>query len=90
MTEPIVTTRSSDNQAAATLADRWLLLGAYGPQARFHMAAAWIALAGLASVDTVWLLLSRLSFAANNWDSVIVWYCPSPSHSVFADLFRID
>ena len=71
MTEPIVTTRSSDNQAAATLADRWLLLGAYGPQARFHMAAAWIALAGLASVDTVWLLLSRLSFAANNWDSII-------------------
>jgi len=35
------------------------------------MAAAWIALAGLASVDTVWLSLSRLSFAANNWDSII-------------------
>jgi hypothetical protein len=35
------------------------------------MAAAWIALAGLASVDTVWLSLSRLSFAASNWDSII-------------------
>jgi hypothetical protein len=71
MTEPIVTTRSSGNPAAATQAYRWLLLGAYGPQARLHMAAAWIALAGLASVDTVWLSLSRLSFAANNWDSII-------------------
>jgi len=71
MIEPIMTTRSSDNPSAATLADRWLLLEAYGPQARFHMATAWIALAGLASVDTVWLSLSRLSFAANNWDSII-------------------
>src|ERR1700674_2527558 len=53
------------------LADRWLLLGAHGPQARFHMAAAWIALAGLVSVDAVWLSLSRLSFAASNWDSII-------------------
>jgi membrane-associated phospholipid phosphatase len=53
------------------LADRWLLLGAYGPRARFHMAAAWIALAGLASVDAVWLSLSRLSFAASNCDSII-------------------
>ena len=35
------------------------------------MATAWIALAGLASVDTVWLSLSRLSFSANNWDSII-------------------
>jgi membrane-associated phospholipid phosphatase len=35
------------------------------------MAAAWIALAGLAAVDAVWLSLSRLSFAASNWDSII-------------------
>jgi membrane-associated phospholipid phosphatase len=35
------------------------------------MAAAWIALAGLVSVDAVWLSLSRLSFAASNWDSII-------------------
>ena len=35
------------------------------------MAAAWIALAGLVSVDAVWLSLSRLSFAASNWDTII-------------------
>ena len=35
------------------------------------MAAAWIALAGLAFVDTVWLSLSRLSFAASNCDSIV-------------------
>ena len=35
------------------------------------MAAAWIALAGVASVDTVWLLLSRLRFAASNCGDVI-------------------
>ena len=70
MTLSIATTRSSDNPAAA-LADRWLLLGAYGPQARFHMTVAWIALAGLVCVDVVWLSFSRLSFATSNWDSII-------------------
>src|ERR1700694_2198116 len=74
MTPLIASIRSSDSTVAAALPklmDRWLLLGAYGPQARFHMAAAWIALAGLVSVDAVWLSLSRLSFAASNWDSII-------------------
>jgi membrane-associated phospholipid phosphatase len=74
MTPSIATIRSSDNPAAATLPklmDRWLFLGAYGPRARFHMAAAWTALAGLVAVDAVWLSLSRLSFAASNWDSII-------------------
>jgi membrane-associated phospholipid phosphatase len=74
MTPSIATIRSSDNPAAAALPklmDRWLLLGAYGPRARFHMVAAWTALAGLAAVDAVWLSLSRLSFAASNWDSII-------------------
>ena len=70
MTLSIATTRSSDNPAAA-LAERWLLLGAYGPQARFHMTVAWIALAGLVCVDVVWLSFSRLSFATSNWDSII-------------------
>jgi len=74
MTPSIATIRSSDNPAAAALPklmDRWPLLGAYGPRARFHMVAAWTALAGLAAVDAVWLSLSRLSFAASNWDSII-------------------
>jgi membrane-associated phospholipid phosphatase len=74
MTPSTATTRSSDNLAAAMLPklmDRWLLLGAHGPGALFHMAAAWIALAGLAAVDAVWLSLSRLSFAASNWDSIV-------------------
>lgn len=53
------------------LVDRWLLLGAYGPQARFHMTVAWIAIAGLVSVDVVWLSFSRLSFAASSWHSII-------------------
>jgi len=71
MTSSIAVTQSSDNPAPATLTDRWLLLGAYGPQARFHMTVAWIALAGLVSVDVVWLSFSRLSFATSNWDSII-------------------
>jgi hypothetical protein len=74
MTSSIATIRSSDNPAAATLPklmDRWLLLGSYGPQRRFHMAAAWITLAGFFVVDMVWLSLSRLSFASSNWGSII-------------------
>jgi membrane-associated phospholipid phosphatase len=74
MTPSTATTRSSDNLATAMLPklmDRWLLLGAHGPGALFHMATAWIALAGLAAVDAVWLSLSRLSFAASNWDSIV-------------------
>jgi hypothetical protein len=51
--------------------DRWFLLGSYGPQARFHMIAAWTTLAGLVCVEMVWLSFSRLSFADSNWDSVI-------------------
>jgi membrane-associated phospholipid phosphatase len=50
---------------------RGLLLGAYGPRARFHMAAAWITLAGFFAVDTVWLSFSRLSFASSNSDSIV-------------------
>jgi membrane-associated phospholipid phosphatase len=72
---PLIETAPSPvNKFFATLsmlADRWLLLGPYGRQARFHMAAVWITLSGFFVVDTVWLSLSRLSFASSNWDSII-------------------
>src|SRR6266581_6719803 len=55
----------------AALMDRWLLLGCYGPRARFHMIAAWTALIGLFTVDMVWLSFSPLSFADDNWNSVV-------------------
>jgi hypothetical protein len=57
--------RASNNPAAA-LADRWLLLSAYGPRARLLMTMAWVALAGLVCVNAVWLSFSRLSFATSN------------------------
>jgi membrane-associated phospholipid phosphatase len=74
MALPISIIRSSGNMAMGMLPkliDRWLMLGAHGPDARFHMATAWITLAGFFAVDTVWLWLSRLSFAISNWDSII-------------------
>lgn len=55
----------------ATLMDRWFLLGGYGPRARFHMIEAWTTLIGLFTVDMVWLSFSRLSFADDNWNSII-------------------
>ncbi|MGB6400633.1 MAG: hypothetical protein WBF73_33870 [Bradyrhizobium sp.] len=51
--------------------DRWFLLGGYGPRARFHMIEAWTTLIGLFTVDMVWLSFSRLSFADDNWNSII-------------------
>lgn len=68
------TTQRYADEAPATLAtlmDRWFLLGAYGPRARFHMILAWTTLIGLLTVDMVWLSFSRLSFAGDNWDSLI-------------------
>ncbi len=62
------------------------------------MAAAWIALAGLASVDTVWLSLSRLSFAASNRDSIIrlilfiaiaFGFCGIASHRLACETDRV-
>lgn len=70
----MATIQFPDKPAASALwklIDRWLMLGAYGPDARFHMAAAWIAMAGFFAVNTVWLNLSHLSFASSNWDSIV-------------------
>jgi membrane-associated phospholipid phosphatase len=64
----------SPNETPTTflrLMDRWFLLGAYGRQTRFHMAAAWLTLGSIVAVDVVWLLLSDLSFAEDNWGSIV-------------------
>lgn len=74
MASSFATIQSIRDPVRATLSKlvvRWLLLGAYGPDAQFHMAAAWVTLAGFVVVDTTWLLLSRLSFASDNTDSII-------------------
>lgn len=74
MAQLMATIQFPDKPAASALwklIDRWLMLGAYGPDARFHMAAAWIAMAGFFAVNTVWLNLSHLSFASSNWDSIV-------------------
>jgi membrane-associated phospholipid phosphatase len=55
--------------ALLRLADRWFLLGAYGPRARFHMMTAWITLTGFGVLEAVWLPSSGLSFADSNWQS---------------------
>jgi membrane-associated phospholipid phosphatase len=49
------------------LLDRWLLLGAYGPRARFHMIITWSVLAGFVAVEALWLSVSQLHFAEKNW-----------------------
>jgi membrane-associated phospholipid phosphatase len=71
MMSSVATIRTPENLDAAKLANRWLLLDAYGQQARFHMAVVWSILTGFLVVDAVWLSLSRLSFSANNWESII-------------------
>jgi membrane-associated phospholipid phosphatase len=102
MTSSLATPQTSGDRAAATLPklmDRWLLLGIYGPQARFHMIVAWVGLAGLGVVDAVWLSLSRLSFAASNWDSIIrlvlftaiaFGFCGLVSHRMARETDRIS
>ena len=98
MTSSIATARSSENPAPARFVERWLLLGAYGSQARFHMTVAWIALAGLVCVNVMWLAFSRLSFAASNWDSIIrlvlftaiaFGFCGLVSHRLAHDTDRV-
>jgi membrane-associated phospholipid phosphatase len=71
MTSSVVSIRSSGNLDVANLTSRWLLLDAYGQQARFHMIVVWFTLAGFLGVDAMWLSLSRLSFATSNWESII-------------------
>jgi predicted small integral membrane protein len=74
MTPPIATIQSPDNGVAAMMVkmlERWLLLGCYGPRARFHMKTAWIGLALLVVADAVWLSFSRLTFAETNWTSIV-------------------
>jgi membrane-associated phospholipid phosphatase len=72
MTSTTVTTiRIAENLDAVKLANRWLLLDAYGKQARFHMAVVWSTVTGFLVVDAIWLSLSRLSFSAGNWESII-------------------
>lgn len=68
------TTEFSGGNVRAALSkqmDRWFLLGAYGPRARFHMIAAWITLAGFLAVEALWLPLTRLSLADSSWQSLI-------------------
>jgi len=71
MTSSDIADRIPENLNGAKLTSRWLLLDAYGPQARFHMAVTWSSLIGILVVDAVWSSLSRLSFADSNWESVI-------------------
>lgn len=73
MTDSIPTTQFRADRAPAsfaTMLERWLLLGGYGPTARFHMIASWTALAGHFTVVLVWLSFSRLSLAQTNWESI--------------------
>jgi membrane-associated phospholipid phosphatase len=68
------TMQSCADQAPPTIAghlERWFLFGRYGQQARFHMAVAWTAMAGLFAIVLVWLPLSHLSFAQSNWESIV-------------------
>ncbi|MGZ5809516.1 MAG: phosphatase PAP2 family protein [Xanthobacteraceae bacterium] len=47
--------------------DRLLMFRDFGAVARYNMTIAWLSIACVALVDAIWLPLSRLKFASNNW-----------------------
>jgi membrane-associated phospholipid phosphatase len=70
MAQSTVTTDLSGDKSVSSfprLLDRWFLLGAYGPRARFHMIMAWSVLGCFVAAEALWLTLSPLHFSENNW-----------------------